>query len=206
MTRAGWTGTLTLAVLAALAAAVAARARYTADLSAFLPRAPTASQRLLAEELRAGLASRLIMVAIEGADARTRAQVAAELARRLRGDPAFVEVSDGDPQGFERTADFLLEHRYLLSDAVTPARFTTEGLHACDRRHPRLPRLARGTAREAALHRRSYRRDASHPRWTRRAAHRHPRWRMELARRPPGASHRANHAPRAPTPTARSRP
>jgi predicted exporter len=129
VTRAGWTGTLTLAVLAALAAALAARARYTADLSAFLPRAPTASQRLLTEELRAGFASRLIMVAIEGADAGTRAQVAAELARRLRGDPAFVEVSDGDPQGFERTANFLLEHRYQLSDAVTPGRFTTEGLH-----------------------------------------------------------------------------
>jgi predicted exporter len=128
VTRAGWSGTLTLAVLVTLAALLAARARYTADLSAFLPRAPTASQRLLTEELRAGFAARLIMVAIEGADAGTRAPLAADLARRLRGDPAFVEVSDGDLEGFARTAEFLLEHRYQLSDAVTPGRFTTEGL------------------------------------------------------------------------------
>ena len=129
MTRAGRTGTLVFATLAILAAVIAARARYTADLSAFLPRAPTASQRLLTEELQAGLASRLIMIAIEGPDAPARARVAVELARRLRSDPAFLEVSDGDAQAFARTADFLLAHRYQLSDAVTPERFTAEGLH-----------------------------------------------------------------------------
>ena len=129
MTRAGWVGTASLVLLAALAAVVAARARYSADLSAFLPRAPTASQRLLTEELRAGFASRLVMVAVEGGDALLRARVAAELARALRADPAFAEVSDGDSQGFARTADFLLGHRYQLSDAVTPERFTAAGLH-----------------------------------------------------------------------------
>jgi predicted exporter len=130
VTRAGWTGTLIFAALAALALWLVARARYTADLSAFLPRAPTESQRLLTEELRAGLASRLIMVAIEGGDATTRAQVATGLARRLRGNPAFVAVSDGDPGDFAQTLDFLVAHRYLLSDAVTSERFTAQGLHA----------------------------------------------------------------------------
>jgi predicted exporter len=129
VTRAGWAGTLVFALLAVTAAAIAARVRYTADLSAFLPRAPTAGQRLLTEELRAGFASRLIMVAIEGADASTRARAAAELARRLRANPAFSQVSDGDTEALARTADFLLEHRYQLSDAVTPGRFTVAGLH-----------------------------------------------------------------------------
>jgi predicted exporter len=129
VTRAGWTGTLLFTALAALAASLLVRARYTADLSAFLPRAPTAGQRLLTEELRAGFASRLIMVAIEGADASTRARVAAALAQRLRATPAFAEVSDGDAAGLTRTADFLLKHRYALSDAVTPERFTSDGLH-----------------------------------------------------------------------------
>jgi predicted exporter len=129
VTRAGWAGTLVFALLAVTAAVVAARVRYTADLSAFLPRAPTAGQRLLTEELRAGFASRLIMVAIEGADASTRARAAAELARRLRANPAFSQVSDGDTEALARTADFLLEHRYQLSDAVTPGRFTADGLH-----------------------------------------------------------------------------
>ena len=130
MTRGGRLRTLTFVVLVALAVSCAVRTRYTTDLSAFLPRAPTESQRLLTEELRAGLASRLLMVAIEGADPLTRARVAAELARRLRTDPAFIEVSDGDPAGLTRTADFLLAHRYQLSDAVSPQRFSADGLHA----------------------------------------------------------------------------
>lgn len=130
MTRAGWTGTLVFAVLGALALTVVARATYTADLSAFLPRAPTARERLLVDELRTGLASRVIMVAIEGGVAARRAQVAADLAHRLRTAPEFVDVSDGDRAGFEETAAFLSAHRYLLSDAVTPARFTAAGLRA----------------------------------------------------------------------------
>jgi len=129
VTRAGWTGTLLFALLAATAATLAVRARYTADLSAFLPRAPTVAQRLLTEELRAGFASRLLMIAIEGADAHTRSRVAADLTRRLRESPAFVDVSDGDSAGLTRIEDFLLAHRYQLSDAVTPERFTAEGLH-----------------------------------------------------------------------------
>jgi predicted exporter len=48
----------------------------------------------------------------------------------LRADPEFVEVSDGDRAGFEATAAFLTAHRYLLSDAVTPERFTAAGLRA----------------------------------------------------------------------------
>jgi predicted exporter len=128
MTRAGWTGTLVFGALAALAFGVVSRATYTADLSAFLPRSPTARERLLVDELRTGLASRVIMVAIEGGDAAQRARLAADLARRLRADPAFVDVSDGDRAGFEQTAAFLTAHRYLLSDAVTPERFTAAGL------------------------------------------------------------------------------
>lgn len=130
MTRAGWTGTVTFAALALLALTVIARATYTADLSAFLPRTPTARERLLVDELRSGLASRVIMAAVEGGNPAQRAEVTAALARALRADPGFVAVSDGDPSGFEQTAAFLSAHRYLLSDAVTPQRFTVAGLHA----------------------------------------------------------------------------
>ncbi|MGH8277050.1 MAG: MMPL family transporter, partial [Steroidobacteraceae bacterium] len=129
MTRAGWAGTLIWGLLAAIAAVIVARASYTADLSAFLPRVPTPSQRLLVEQLHEGLASRLIMVAIEGADAPTRARLAAALAQRLRAERAFVTVNDGDFAGLAATESFLFDHRYLLSDAVTPQRFTVAGLH-----------------------------------------------------------------------------
>jgi predicted exporter len=130
MSRAELAGTLIWAVLMGVAAVIAARASYTTDLSAFLPRTPTPAQRLLIEQLRAGPASRLIMVAVEGADPALRARLLAELARRLRAAPAFTAVHDGESFGETATREFLIEHRYLLSDAVSPERFTAAGLHA----------------------------------------------------------------------------
>ena len=47
--------------------AIIVRTHFTTDLSAFLPRTPTPEQQLLMDQLRDGLASRLILVGIEGA-------------------------------------------------------------------------------------------------------------------------------------------
>ncbi|MDB6090221.1 MAG: hypothetical protein JWN85_3005 [Gammaproteobacteria bacterium] len=130
MTRAGVVGTALWAVLVAVGAIIVARASYTTDLSAFLPRSPSATQRILVEQLRDGLASRLIIVAIEGADSKTRARLSMAVARRLRTDPNFVSVNNGESSGTERDREFLFDHRYLLSDTVTAQRFTVEGLRA----------------------------------------------------------------------------
>jgi predicted exporter len=110
--------------------AIISRSHFTADLSAFLPRTPTPEQQLLMDQLRDGLASRLILVGIEGADASTRAGLSRQIAQRLRTDPAFVAVNNGEPVNTERDRAFLFNNRYLLSPAVTPARFTADGLHA----------------------------------------------------------------------------
>ena len=129
MTRSGVMRTLVWAVLVAIAAFVVIHARYTTDLSAFLPRSPTATQRLLVDQLRDGLASRLIIVALEGADSQTRARISLAMAKRLRSaDAMFVSVSNGDSSGTDRDRAFLYSHRYLLSDSVTPERFTVAGL------------------------------------------------------------------------------
>ncbi len=109
---------------------VISRTHFTTDLSAFLPRTPTPEQQLLMDQLRDGLASRLILVGIEGADAPTRARLSKLTARRLRAEPAFVTVNNGEPVNTERDRAFLFNNRYLLSPAVTPARFGVEGLHA----------------------------------------------------------------------------
>jgi len=114
--------------LVAVAAVLAMRAHYTADLSAFLPRAPTATQRLLVDQLREGLASRLITMQIDAPDVTTRARLSAGLAQRLRVSPAFVSINNGDPATALRDERFLLEHRYQLSQGVTPERFSVEGL------------------------------------------------------------------------------
>lgn len=109
---------------------VISRSRVTTDLSAFLPHNPTPAQQLLLEQIRDGLASRLILVGIEGADASTRARLSKHIAPRLRADPAFVTVNNGEPVSAERDRAFLFDHRYLLSPAVMPERFSVDGLHA----------------------------------------------------------------------------
>ncbi|WP_394755970.1 MMPL family transporter, partial [Rhodoferax sp.] len=113
-----------------LCAGVISRTSFTTDLSAFLPRTPTPEQQLLMDQLRDGLASRLILVGIEGADAPRRARLSKHIAQRLRTDAAFVAVNNGEPVNTERDRAFLFNNRYLLSPAVTPARFSPAGLHA----------------------------------------------------------------------------
>jgi predicted exporter len=114
----------------ALAAIVVARAHYITDMSAFLPARPTPAQRLLIDQLRDGPASRLIFIAIEQGNPAARAQISKAIAARLRRDAQFASVNNGEAASLERDREFLLEHRYLLSDRVTAARFSAEGLHA----------------------------------------------------------------------------
>jgi predicted exporter len=114
----------------ALACFIVARARYVTDLSAFLPANPTPMQRLLVEQLRDGPASRLILIAIEQGEAAARARTSMAMASRLRRDPQFSRVDNGEPVSAERDRELLFRGRYLFSDAVTPARFAAPGLHA----------------------------------------------------------------------------
>ena len=89
MTRPACAATAVFLGVAAAAALLAARTHYTTDLSAFLPKAPTASQRVLIEQLREGPAARLIIAAVGGGDAAARAHVSAALAQGLRADAAL---------------------------------------------------------------------------------------------------------------------
>jgi predicted exporter len=115
------------------AAIIVARARYIADLSAFLPANPTAAQQLLVDQLRDGPASRLILIAIEQGDAASRARVSLGLVEQLRKDPEFSSVNNGEAVAGQRDREFLFQHRYLLSESVTAQRFTTTGLDAAIR-------------------------------------------------------------------------
>jgi predicted exporter len=111
-----------------LAALIVARARYTSDLSAFLPRSPSALQRLLVEQLQNGLTARLILIGIEGGDAQRRAQVSSAIAATLATQSAFLVVSNGAAAAAQRERQFVFDHRYQLSATVTPERFSVAGL------------------------------------------------------------------------------
>ena len=112
-----------------IAVIVVVRARYITDLSAFLPDKPTPAQQLLVDQLRDGPASRLILIAIEGADAQARAKLSRALAAALRRDARFARVENGEPVSEQSDREFLFSHRYLLSDQVNAQRFTAAGLH-----------------------------------------------------------------------------
>ncbi|MFG5406942.1 MMPL family transporter [Piscinibacter sakaiensis] len=104
------------------------RTPFAADLSAFLPDRPEPRQQVLIEQLKSGLPSRLLLVGLEGGTAAERADASRRLAQALRAGGRFEQVSNGDTDGWRELGSWLFERRYTLSPAVTPARFTPEGL------------------------------------------------------------------------------
>ncbi len=129
MTRRGTAALALWLILTALAAVVALRARYVADMSAFLPAHPTELQQLLVDQLRDGPASRMILCAIEGGDSAARARMSSAITLALRASPEFDSINDGQDFFAEHDQQFLFEHRYVLSSAVDPQRFSEAGLH-----------------------------------------------------------------------------
>jgi predicted exporter len=104
--------------------------RFSADVSFFLPSRPTAEQSVMVDQLREGAVSRLLMLSIEGGDAKQRADASRALRASLAGNEAFATVQNGESEALDAARDFLLDHRYLLSGAVTPDRFSVEGLRS----------------------------------------------------------------------------
>lgn len=115
-------------VLLALGAWLCTRATYVADLSAFLPSAPTAEQRVLLAQLKSGATARVLMLGIRGGDAAQRAEASRQLAAALRSSGVFEAVHNGDRSGGEQVAQLLFSRRYLLSPGVDQHRFTAPGL------------------------------------------------------------------------------
>ena len=112
------------------ATGITLRTHYVADLSAFLPRSPSAEQAVLLDQLRSGIAARLVLIGIEGGTPEQRSAASLQYAKVLRASGAFDAVHNGDNSQFEATGQFLFDHRYLLSPAVDAQRFTVDGLRA----------------------------------------------------------------------------
>jgi predicted exporter len=110
--------------------AIISRSTFTTDLSAFLPRSPTAQQQLLLDQIRDGVASRIILVDIEAEDSAKRARLSKQLAQKLRLDNTFASVQNGEPVTTEKDRAYLFNHRYLLSPAISSEHFEVASLRA----------------------------------------------------------------------------
>jgi len=109
-------------------AAIVWNTRFTADMSFFLPAHPTTEQQVLVDQLKEGVVSRLLMLAIEGGEASERATLSRQLRGRLEKWPEFISIQNGEAGSQEADRAFLFKYRYLLSPAVTAERFTVDGL------------------------------------------------------------------------------
>jgi len=110
-------------------AIVIARTEFTADMSAFLPRSPTPVQQILVQQLRDGVVSRLILIAVDGGTPAALAQTSMRMAAELRKHPAeFAAVNNGEDSALDLDREFLWRNRYLLSPAVAPGHFSAPAL------------------------------------------------------------------------------
>jgi len=142
-----WAAWLLWALLCAVALGVVGRTTISTDITAFLPGPATRAQAVLAEQLRDGVAARLMLIGIDlgvpardgkadataaaNADAAAvarAAQLSRALAANLRSDPQFAYVQNGEAAALESELQALLAARYLISPQVTAEAFGVEGL------------------------------------------------------------------------------
>jgi predicted exporter len=112
-----------------ICAVLISKTPLSTDMSAFLPRSPSAEQQILVDQVRNGVASRLILLGIEGAPPDTLVQLSRSLAARLRAGNEFISVENGNTDALAADRDFIWRNRYLLSPGVAPGRFTAAALH-----------------------------------------------------------------------------
>ena len=65
---------------------------FTTDMSAFLPKSPDPAQQVLVEQLRDGVASRLILIGLEDGTSQSRAEISRAMDAQL---VATVELLTG---------------------------------------------------------------------------------------------------------------
>ncbi len=100
----------------------------TGDISAFLPSKPSEAQQILVDQLQDGVVSRILLLAIEGGNEAQRVAASKAFLDQLAAMPSLAYVQNGDETRMGPERDYLLKNRYVLSDAVTPQRFSKEGL------------------------------------------------------------------------------
>jgi predicted exporter len=107
-----------------------ARTRVVADLGAFLPPSASPAQQLLLEQMRSGVASRLLLVAVGGADTERLAQASHSMAAKLRASGLFASVQNGGEEGMRADRETFMNYRYVLTPTAGGERFSAAALRA----------------------------------------------------------------------------
>jgi len=117
-------------LLLALAGWQLAHTRVVADLGAFLPPSATPAQQLLLDQMRSGVASRILLIAVSGADDERLAEASRALAAKLRSSELFASVQNGGDEGLRADREAFMNYRYVLSPAAGSERFSAPALRA----------------------------------------------------------------------------
>ena len=118
------------ALFAALVVAGAAGIRIDTDINRFILAGTADPQLRVAEALQRGAGGRTVLIALHAADTEAAARASRTLAAALRASGDFAGAHNGDASQVLADAEFLVAHRYQLSDGVTPATFSEESLRA----------------------------------------------------------------------------
>lgn len=119
---------LWIAALALLGWFVQRQLVIGADLRLFLPNPVTAEQRLLLDEIGEGPVSRVLVVALGGAEAPVLADVSRALVESLRENPNFRIITNGEVS-LDAVPDELLPYRFLLSPTLDTQQLDEQYLH-----------------------------------------------------------------------------
>src|SRR5688572_5486890 len=120
---------LWVVLLAGLTWFVQRQLQVGADLRLFLPGPTTPEQRLLLEEIGEGPASRVLIIALEGAAPETLADTSRAFAESVQSNPHFRLVTNGE-MSLDNVPDELLAYRYLLSPTLDSRPLDAKYLHA----------------------------------------------------------------------------
>jgi len=124
-----WSLALLWALLLGLLGAWAADTlKVSGDLRLFMPAPRSAEQRLLLQQLGEGPGSRLLLIALSGAEPDVLAERSRGLREALADDDNFVFVGNGE-DALDSIPDALRDYRYLLSPGPQQGSLSADGLH-----------------------------------------------------------------------------
>ena len=98
------------------------------ELPLLLPSSGSFSEQLLVDQIQSGPTTRILLLALRGAEPSFLAESSKKLAKAMRDQSLFLHVFNGEQTNLDLDRDLLFQYRYLFSPSISPDQFTTDGL------------------------------------------------------------------------------